>query len=89
MAFDCIALASGVFADPVRRRRSPQVFGLARFRECELLHGRWAMLATLGCIAAEGVTGISWVDAQLAEFDTPSYWYAGRLLARIGYVAFA
>ncbi|KAI3474730.1 hypothetical protein Pfo_029915 [Paulownia fortunei] len=24
-----------------------EVFGLQRFRECELIHGRWAMLATL------------------------------------------
>merc|ERR1719160_631518 len=25
-----------------------EVFTLPRFRECELIHGRWAMLATLG-----------------------------------------
>lgn len=52
---------------------APQVFGIARFRECELIHGRWAMLATAGCIAAEAATGISWVDAQLAEIDSASY----------------
>jgi light-harvesting complex II chlorophyll a/b binding protein 4 len=37
-----------------------EVFGLARFRECELIHGRWAMLACLGALVAEGVTGVSW-----------------------------
>ena len=40
-----------------------EVFGLQRFRECELIHGRWAMLATLGAIAVESLTGITWQDA--------------------------
>jgi Chlorophyll A-B binding protein len=40
-----------------------QVFGIDRFRECELIHGRWAMLACLGCIWAELQTGVSWVEA--------------------------
>lgn len=37
-----------------------EVFGLQRFRECELIHGRWCMLATLGCFTAEAVTGVPW-----------------------------
>ncbi len=37
-----------------------EVFGLQRFRESELIHGRWAMLATLGAIVAEATTGVSW-----------------------------
>jgi light-harvesting complex II chlorophyll a/b binding protein 4 len=37
-----------------------EVFGLTRFRECELIHGRWAMLACLGAIVAEATTGVSW-----------------------------
>lgn len=40
-----------------------EVFGLQRFRECELIHGRWAMLATLGALAVEGLTGVTWQDA--------------------------
>ena len=37
-----------------------EVFGLGRFRENELIHGRWAMLATLGAIIGEAATGVSW-----------------------------
>lgn len=37
-----------------------EVFGLQRFRECELIHGRWCMLATAGCLVQELVTGIPW-----------------------------
>merc|ERR1711904_1857 len=50
-----------------------EVFGLQRFRECELLHGRWAMLATLGSIVAESATGVSWVDAGKIELDGARY----------------
>merc|ERR1711862_984711 len=51
-----------------------EVFGLQRFRECELIHGRWCMLATLGILVSEGVTGISWQQAGAAELAQSSYW---------------
>ncbi|PNH05356.1 Chlorophyll a-b binding protein CP29 [Tetrabaena socialis] len=67
-------------------RLSPysEVFGLARFRECEVVHGRWAMLACLGCLVAEATTGVSWcvlgatdlligVEAGKVELDGASY----------------
>ncbi|KAK3226154.1 hypothetical protein Dsin_006016 [Dipteronia sinensis] len=44
-----------------------EVFGLQRFRECELIHGRWAMLATLGAITVEWLTGVTWQDATKVE----------------------
>ncbi|KAK9825932.1 hypothetical protein WJX81_008374 [Elliptochloris bilobata] len=50
-----------------------EVFGLERFRETELIHGRWAMLATLGVVVAEATTGVSWVDAGKVELDGASY----------------
>ncbi|KIY95232.1 Chlorophyll a-b binding protein CP29 [Monoraphidium neglectum] len=37
-----------------------EVFGLQRFRETELIHGRWAMLGVLGALVAEGATGVKW-----------------------------
>ena len=50
-----------------------QVFGLNRFRETELIHGRWAMLATLGVVVAEATTGVAWQDAGKVELDGASY----------------
>ncbi|RAL39268.1 hypothetical protein DM860_002801 [Cuscuta australis] len=51
-----------------------EVFGLQRFRECELIHGRWAMLATLGALAVEWLTGVTWQDAGKVELiDGSSY----------------
>lgn len=40
-----------------------EVFGLTRFRETELIHGRWAMLGVLGAVAVEALTGVHWQDA--------------------------
>eukprot|EP00208_Stichococcus_sp_RCC1054_P000260 CAMPEP_0206149222 /NCGR_PEP_ID=MMETSP1473-20131121/37664_1 /ASSEMBLY_ACC=CAM_ASM_001109 /TAXON_ID=1461547 /ORGANISM="Stichococcus sp, Strain RCC1054" /LENGTH=311 /DNA_ID=CAMNT_0053546675 /DNA_START=102 /DNA_END=1037 /DNA_ORIENTATION=- len=50
-----------------------EVFGLQRFRETELIHGRWAMLATLGVVVAEATTGVAWQDAGKVELDGASY----------------
>jgi len=50
-----------------------EVFGLQRFRECELIHGRWAMLACLGAIVAEATTGVSWAEAGKVELDGATY----------------
>lgn len=46
---------------------------MQRFRECELLHGRWAMLASLGVIVAESSTGVSWIDAGKVELEGSRY----------------
>ncbi|KAI8471241.1 MAG: light-harvesting chlorophyll a/b-binding protein Lhcb4 [Monoraphidium minutum] len=51
-----------------------EVFGLQRFRETEVIHGRWAMLGVLGALVAEGATGIKWYDAIGAELVEPKYW---------------
>ena len=50
-----------------------EVFGIERFRECELIHGRWAMLGVTGCVAAEAVTDINWVEAGAVELDNSQY----------------
>merc|ERR1712205_220975 len=49
------------------------VFDIQRFRECELIHGRWCMLATLGAFVAELNTGVSWVDAGKVELEGSQY----------------
>lgn len=56
-----------------RSSRCGQVFGLNRFRETELINGRWAMLATLGVVVAEATTGVAWQDAGKVELDGASY----------------
>jgi len=50
-----------------------ETFGLLRFRECEVLHGRWCMLAIVGMIWSELVTGIPWNQAGAAELDGGQY----------------
>jgi light-harvesting complex II chlorophyll a/b binding protein 4 len=50
-----------------------EVFGLQRFRECELIHGRWAMLGALGVLACEFSTGVAWQDAISQEYAQPAY----------------
>jgi light-harvesting complex II chlorophyll a/b binding protein 4 len=50
-----------------------EVFDIKRFRECELIHGRWCMVASLGCLVAEAATGVSWVDAGKVELEGAQY----------------
>jgi light-harvesting complex II chlorophyll a/b binding protein 4 len=50
-----------------------EVFGLQRFRETELIHGRFAMLGALGVLAAEASTGVAWQDAIGLEYAQPQY----------------
>lgn len=47
-----------------------EVFGLQRFRECELIHGRWAMLAIVGALSVEAFTGVTWQNAGEVNFDS-------------------
>ena len=57
---EAIGLSSPDVVSETRLAPYSEVFGLSRFRECELVHGRWAMLACLGALVAEATTGVSW-----------------------------
>ena len=48
-----------------------EVFGLGRFRENELIHGRWAMLAVLGALIGEAATGVSWCPPLRSACRSP------------------
>ncbi|CAN6587366.1 unnamed protein product [Malus baccata var. baccata] len=62
-----------------------EVFGLQRFRECELIHGRWAMLATLGALTVELIEGSSYLGQPLPFSLTTLIWIEVLL---IGYIEF-
>lgn len=70
---EAVGLASPDVLSETRLAPYSEVFGLARFRECELVHGRWAMLACLGALVGEATTGVSWVEAGKVELDGASY----------------
>merc|ERR1712174_136511 len=58
-----------------------EAFGIQRFRECEIINGRWSMLATLGIIVGESATGISWKNAGLdLPFDVTQVSYIEAIL---------
>ncbi len=49
--------------DPLGLAKEPS--SLARFRESELIHCRWAMLGVAGCLAVELLGYGNWYDAPL------------------------
>lgn len=52
-----------------------EVFSVIRFRENELIHGRWAMLGALGALAVEAFTGVTWQDAGKVELEQGSTYF--------------
>jgi light-harvesting complex II chlorophyll a/b binding protein 4 len=65
-----------------------EAFDINRFRECELLHSRWAMLGVLGVIVGEATTGVAWQDAGKVELEQTQYlgfnlWGEGSNLAAL------
>eukprot|EP00270_Netrium_digitus_P018163 TRINITY_DN685_c0_g1_i3.p1 TRINITY_DN685_c0_g1~~TRINITY_DN685_c0_g1_i3.p1 ORF type:complete len:294 (+),score=56.70 TRINITY_DN685_c0_g1_i3:22-882(+) len=77
-----------------------EVFSITRFRENEVIHGRWAMLGVLGAIAVEAFTGVTWQDAGKVELEQGSSYFGLPLpfsisalvvieVLLIGYIEFA
>jgi len=50
-----------------------EAFDINRFRECELLHSRWAMLGLVGVIFGEAGSGVPWQDAGKVELEQAQY----------------
>ena len=51
---------------------------LMRFREAELLHGRWAMLGALGCLVVEATGQGNWLQAPQWAIDGTAATYLGN-----------
>merc|ERR1712216_1049258 len=65
-----------------------EAFDINRFRECELLHSRWAMLGITGIAIGEAATGVAWQDAGKVELEQTQYlgfnlWGEGSNLAAL------
>ena len=65
-----------------------EAFDINRFRECELLHSRWAMLGITGIAIGEATTGVAWQDAGKVELEQTQYlgfnlWGEGSNLAAL------
>lgn len=65
--------SSGIEVEAGSLQPYSEVFDILRFRECELIHGRWAMLAVLGALVAELNTGVNWFDAGKVELEGATY----------------
>lgn len=52
-----------------------EVFSITRFRENEVIHGRWAMLGVLGALSVEAFTGVTWQDAGKIELEQGSTYF--------------
>jgi len=63
-------LAGNYGFDPLNLSREPS--SMARFREAEVVHGRWAMLGVAGCLAVELLGFGNWYDAPLWAVDGSS-----------------
>jgi len=80
--------------DPLGLAKEPT--SLARFREAELIHCRWAMLGVAGCLAVELLGYGNWYDAPLWAVNggTPT-WFGIEVpfdittLVGVEFVAFA
>lgn len=68
--------SSDIIAAPAAAAQDPLKLGstdasLQRFRESEVIHGRWAMLGVAGSLAVEVLGLGNWFDAPLWVRDRP------------------
>lgn len=75
------SLAGDYGFDPLGLGKDPAA--LKWYREAEIIHGRWALVATLGCLIGQAFSGIPWYEAGAAPEAVAPFTFGSLLGTQI------